>query len=63
MKELDPEARVWRVYNDESERIDGEMVEGWKSTLDTLFIFVRTQDHLYILTVYFFDRLAFSQPL
>ena len=40
MKEMDDEARVWRVYNDESERIDFEIVEGWTSTLDTLFIFV-----------------------
>lgn len=39
---LDAEARVWRVSNDESERIDIELVARWTSTLDTLFIFVIT---------------------
>jgi hypothetical protein len=34
-------ARVWRVYNDEADRIDAEMVAGWRGTLDTLLIFVR----------------------
>lgn len=41
-EELDAEARVWRVSNDESERIDIELVARWTSTLDTLFIFVIT---------------------
>ena len=40
MQEMDDGARVWRVSNDESERIDVELVEGWTGTLDTLFIFV-----------------------
>jgi hypothetical protein len=40
MKEMDDGARVWRVYLDEAERIDAERVEVWKSTLDTLLIFV-----------------------
>jgi hypothetical protein len=34
-------ARVWRVYNAEADRIDAEMVAGWRGTLDTLLIFVR----------------------
>jgi hypothetical protein len=34
-------ARVWRIYNDEADRIDAEMVAGWRGTLDTLLIFVR----------------------
>jgi hypothetical protein len=41
MEELTENARVWRVYNDEADRSDAEMVAGWTSTLDTLFIFVR----------------------
>lgn len=41
-EELDAEARVWRVSNDESERIDIELVARRTSTLDTLFIFVIT---------------------
>lgn len=40
MAELNEGARVWRVYSDEVERIDAEMVQGWMSTLDTLLIFV-----------------------
>ena len=40
MEEMEDNARVWRVYLDESDRIDTELVNGWKSTLDTLLIFV-----------------------
>jgi hypothetical protein len=29
MDELTENARVWRVYNDEADRRDAEMVEGW----------------------------------
>jgi len=39
MEEMSDGARVWRVYNDEAERVDAEMVEAWRSTLDTLLIF------------------------
>ena len=39
-EEMSDNARVWRVYNDESDRIDAEMVAGWKGTLDTLLIYV-----------------------
>jgi hypothetical protein len=40
MEELTEDARVWRVYNDEADRHEAEMVEGWRSTLDTLLVFV-----------------------
>lgn len=40
-KEMEDGARVWRVYNDEAERIDREKLDDWKSTLDTQLIFVR----------------------
>lgn len=33
-------ARVWRVYLDEAEAYDAEMVEEWKDTVDTLLVFV-----------------------
>ena len=39
-QEMGKDARVWRVYNDETDRSDAEMVNGWKGTLDTLLIFV-----------------------
>jgi hypothetical protein len=39
-KAMSDNARVWRVYNDESERQDADLVEGWRSTLDTQLIFV-----------------------
>ena len=39
-KAMSDDARVWRVYNDESERQDADLVEGWRSTLDTQLIFV-----------------------
>ena len=41
MEEMGENARVWRVYLDESDRIDAATVDGWRSTLDTLLIFVR----------------------
>jgi hypothetical protein len=44
MEEMSDNARVWRVYNDEADRIDAEMVDGWRSTLDTPLIFVRSPD-------------------
>jgi hypothetical protein len=40
MEEMGENARVWRVYSDEADRIDAEAVEQWKTTLDTLLIFV-----------------------
>ncbi|EIM80213.1 uncharacterized protein STEHIDRAFT_68654, partial [Stereum hirsutum FP-91666 SS1] len=32
-------ARVWRVYLDEAEIYDREMVDEWKDTVDTLLVF------------------------
>jgi hypothetical protein len=40
MEEMGDSARVWRVYLDETDQIDAELVNGWRSTLDTLLIFV-----------------------
>ena len=40
MEELGENARVWKVYNDEADRMDTEAVDKWQSTLDTLLIFV-----------------------
>lgn len=39
MKELDESAKVFLVYNDETERGDTKLVNGWVGTLDTLLIF------------------------
>ena len=40
MEEMNDNARVWRVYLDEADRTDAELVDIWKATLDTLLIFV-----------------------
>ena len=40
MEEMGPSARVWHVYNDESEAIDAELVDGWRATTDVLLVFV-----------------------
>jgi hypothetical protein len=40
MEEMSDGARVWRVYNGEAEIKDVEMIEGWKTALNTLLIFV-----------------------
>ena len=41
MDEMADEARVWRVYNDEAEMKDTEMIAGMQGNLDTQLIFVR----------------------
>jgi hypothetical protein len=40
-RELDDDARIWKIYNDEAEIFDREMVESAGDTLDILLIFVR----------------------
>ncbi|KAF5340827.1 hypothetical protein D9758_017064 [Tetrapyrgos nigripes] len=38
-KEARENARVWKVYLDEAETFDGEMLKGFMDTLDTLLVF------------------------
>lgn len=33
-------ARVWRVYLDEADRFDDEIMEGFRDTTDVLLVFV-----------------------
>jgi len=40
MEEMSDEARAWRMYNDEADRIDAELIEGWTGNLDNQLIFV-----------------------
>ncbi|KAH8824862.1 hypothetical protein DL96DRAFT_1467072 [Flagelloscypha sp. PMI_526] len=37
-KEADDEARVWLVYLDEAESYDGDMIRGFKDTIDALLV-------------------------
>ncbi|KAJ7581598.1 hypothetical protein C8J56DRAFT_728174, partial [Mycena floridula] len=37
--EMASSARVWLVYLDEAEEFDHEMIEGWRDTIDVLFVF------------------------
>lgn len=39
-KELDTDARIWKVSNDESDRNDNELVDDWTKSLDTQLLFV-----------------------
>jgi hypothetical protein len=39
--EIGTHARIWKVYNDESDIIDKEMLENAEDSLDILLIFVR----------------------
>lgn len=39
--EIKENARVWRVYLDEAESYDDEMLRGFKDTIDSLLVFVR----------------------
>ncbi|KAA1466027.1 hypothetical protein DENSPDRAFT_7912 [Dentipellis sp. KUC8613] len=38
-EELGPNARIWRVYLDEAEAFDNDMINGWKDTIDVLLVF------------------------
>ncbi|KAL1690614.1 hypothetical protein GGG16DRAFT_55262 [Schizophyllum commune] len=38
-EEIGDSARVWRVYVDESQKVDAEMVDGLNGTLDVLLVF------------------------
>lgn len=39
-EELEDTARIWRVVNDEADRIDLELILRWISILDNQFLFV-----------------------
>jgi hypothetical protein len=41
-KEASENARVWKVYLDEAEAFDDEMLRGFRDTLDALLVFVST---------------------
>lgn len=41
-EEAGPEARIWRVYLDEAEAHDREMLDQWKDTIEVLLVFVST---------------------
>lgn len=40
-EEAGPDARIWRVYLDEAEAYDREMLDQWRDTIETLLVFVR----------------------
>ncbi|CAE6439980.1 unnamed protein product [Rhizoctonia solani] len=37
--EMGPDARVWRVYVDETNKADKELVEGWNRAIDVMLVF------------------------
>ncbi|CAE6477402.1 unnamed protein product [Rhizoctonia solani] len=37
--ELSKDARVWKVYVDEADRYDNELVDGWSKSLDLILVF------------------------
>lgn len=39
-REMDPSARVWKVYRKEATIVDNALLDGWSSTLNILLIFV-----------------------
>jgi hypothetical protein len=47
-KEFGPNARVWRLCNDENERFDAEMIQGWRDTADVLLVFVGIYSSYYL---------------
>ena len=47
---MGPNARVWRVYQDEADMYDTEMIEGWQGTTDVLLVFVRASLFIHLST-------------
>jgi Family of unknown function (DUF6535) len=41
----DPSSKIWSVYNSEASVHDKGLLEGWKSDMDGILIFVRTSSH------------------
>ena len=39
---LSDNARVWKVYLDEAESYDDDMLKGYRDTIDSLLVFVST---------------------
>jgi hypothetical protein len=42
----DPEYTVWDVYNNEAKKVDRELVNDWKESLNSLLLFVSNALHL-----------------
>ena len=38
-----PSARVWKVYNDEMDKLDNDRVEDWRDGLDALLVLVSSK--------------------
>ena len=39
-QEMGPNARVWRVYLDEADLFDKDLLDGYRDSLDVLLVFV-----------------------
>ncbi|CAE6449334.1 unnamed protein product [Rhizoctonia solani] len=37
--EMEPNARVWRIYVDETDKADKELVDGWNGAMDIMLVF------------------------
>jgi hypothetical protein len=63
--EIESDARIWKVYNDEADFLDREMLEGAEDSLDILLIFVcllKLGLIILLLTLIYYRRRC-SQPL
>ncbi|CAE6451096.1 unnamed protein product [Rhizoctonia solani] len=63
--ELGKEARFWKVYVEESDRCDAEVIDSWNKSLDVILVFV-IYNHSFgfarLLTIPRLYRLRFSLP-
>ncbi|KZV82238.1 hypothetical protein EXIGLDRAFT_729988, partial [Exidia glandulosa HHB12029] len=59
-KEMDDNARVWRVYKDEAIAYDRSMLDGWNKTLDILLIFAGLFSA--VVTSFVVESYQFLQP-
>ena len=61
--ESNKNARVWKVYLDESEGYDDEMMRGFRDTIDSLLVFVSIISSFKLKNILTLTRLPSSQEL
>ncbi len=54
--------QTWKLYSTESERHDKTLVENWKSSADSMLIFVRSTNWVFLLVLPFHARPVCSRP-
>ncbi|KZV90176.1 hypothetical protein EXIGLDRAFT_617336, partial [Exidia glandulosa HHB12029] len=57
---MEPNARVWKVFQDEAKKQDDALLDGWSKTLDILLIFAGLFSA--VSTAFIIESYKFLQP-